>query len=63
MVVEKYSLDAVLPRMLDLYQRTAAMKLPGWEQVYAPSPVTPPPRTVQPTSNVRVIGKNSPFAG
>ena len=66
MIVEKYSLDAVLPRMLQLYERAAAMKLQGWEPpayltMPAPAP-TPPPRTVQPTQQ-RVQFKKTPFAG
>jgi hypothetical protein len=63
MIVERYSLDAVLPRMLELYERTAAIKLQGWTPTYAPTPETPQPRIVQPSQNVRVAGKKSPFAG
>jgi hypothetical protein len=63
MIKNRYSLDAVLPRMLDLYQRTAAIQLKGWTPTYAPTPDAPPPRTVQPTSNIRPAPKKSPFAG
>ena len=31
MIVEKYSLDAVLPEMLKLYEHAASYKLPAWE--------------------------------
>jgi glycosyltransferase involved in cell wall biosynthesis len=44
-IVESYSLESVLPRMLDLYQRAARIELPGWEPP-PPTPV-PPPRYVQ----------------
>src|SRR5439155_2228388 len=30
MIVERYSLEAVLPQMLALYERAAAIKLQGW---------------------------------
>jgi glycosyltransferase involved in cell wall biosynthesis len=63
MIVQRYSLDAVLPRMLDLYQRTATIKLDGWAPTYAPTPDAPPPRMVQPASGVRSPEKRSPFAG
>jgi glycosyltransferase involved in cell wall biosynthesis len=68
-VVERYSLDAVLPRMLELYERTAAIPLQGWEPPSA-SPA-PPPRYVQPgpgqpgarTSPARPAGRKTPFHG
>jgi glycosyltransferase involved in cell wall biosynthesis len=63
MIVEKYSLDAVLPRMLDLYQRAASIKLEGWPPP-PPTPV-PPPRSV-PTSaaaHSRPVARRTPFAG
>jgi glycosyltransferase involved in cell wall biosynthesis len=68
-ITERYSLEAVLPRMLDLYERTAAMKLPGWERLYPPTAVVPPPRMVQagsiapPAQPPRIVPKRSPFAG
>jgi len=65
MIVEKYSLEAVLPRMMELYQRTAAMKLKGWEKTYPANKELEAPRTLQPSHKVRVVGpsKRSPFAG
>src|SRR5439155_18645132 len=50
MIVDRYSLEAVLPRMLDLYQRAASIQLCGWP----PPPPTPapPPRTVPPATPV-----------
>jgi glycosyltransferase involved in cell wall biosynthesis len=44
MIVERYSLEAVLPKMLALYERAAAVKLTGWAPP-PPAPV-PPPRMV-----------------
>jgi glycosyltransferase involved in cell wall biosynthesis len=43
-IIERYSLEAVLPKMLALYERAAAVKLPGWAPP-PPAPV-PPPRMV-----------------
>jgi glycosyltransferase involved in cell wall biosynthesis len=67
MIREKYSLEAVLPRMLQMYERTAAMKLPGWEPPAYLTQPTPPPRTLQPTEQRSVtnkpIFKKTPFAG
>ena len=40
MIVDRYSLEAVLPEMLKLYEQTAAMKLPAWE---LPPPMRMPP--------------------
>ena len=63
MIVEKYSLDAVLPRMLDLYQRAASIKLEGWPPP-PPSPV-PPPRSVpvSAVAHARPAARKTPFAG
>jgi glycosyltransferase involved in cell wall biosynthesis len=64
MIVERYSLDAVLPRMLDLYQRAASIKLEGWPPP-PPTPV-PPPRSV-PSSQMAqarpAAMRKTPFAG
>ena len=64
MIVERYSLDAVLPRMLDLYQRAASIKLEGWPPP-PPTPV-PPPRSVpvsqMPQARPAAMRK-TPFAG
>lgn len=66
MITERYSLEAVLPRMLELYERAAAMKLQGWEPpayMTAPTP-PPPPRIVQPVSPPRPQPvRRTPFAG
>ena len=64
MILDRYSLEAVLPRMLELYERAASIKLRGWP----PPPPTPapPPRLIQPASPVRTIaGKKppTPFRG
>lgn len=69
MVTERYSLEAVLPRMLELYERTAATPLAGWEPP-PPSPA-PPPRYVQPgpglpgshASPVGPSSRKTPFRG
>ncbi|MEA2708346.1 MAG: hypothetical protein QOF78_947 [Phycisphaerales bacterium] len=60
MIAERYSLDAVLPRMLRLYERTAAIKLEGWPPP-PPTPV-PPPRLI-PAAPTRPAGRRTPFAG
>ena len=63
MISDRYSLDALVPKMLELYERTAAMKLQGWERTYPDAP-TPPPRMLQPTTQkVHIESKKSPFAG
>jgi glycosyltransferase involved in cell wall biosynthesis len=53
MIVERFSLEAVLPRMLKLYEEAASVRLQGW----TPPPPTPapPPRMVQPASPTRVV--------
>src|SRR5215211_3783005 len=65
MIVERYSLDAVLPRMLELYEQAASIRLPGWSPP-PPTPV-PAPRTVQPTSAARPpaapAARRTPFRG
>jgi glycosyltransferase involved in cell wall biosynthesis len=33
MIVEKYSLEAVVPRMVKMYEEAANLKLPGWDPV------------------------------
>jgi glycosyltransferase involved in cell wall biosynthesis len=69
-IVEKYSLEAVLPRMLELYERAAAITLEGWE----PPPIAPlpPARSVQgaagptitsQTASQRPVYKKTPFRG
>ena len=64
-IVEKYSLEAVLPRMLGMYQRASAIKLEGWPTPnYAPEAPTPPPRIVQPTNGIQAqTFRRTPFAG
>ena len=60
MIVERYSLEAVLPRMLQLYERAASIKLAGWPP--PPSTPVPPPRLI-PSSPSRVVSHKTPFAG
>jgi glycosyltransferase involved in cell wall biosynthesis len=60
MIVERYSLEAVLPRMLQMYERAASIKLQGW----LPPPPTPvPPPRVIPSAPTRPAGRRTPFAG
>ena len=59
-IVERYSLDALLPRMLELYDRAASMKLKGWPPP-PPAPV-PPPRVI-PAAPARPAARRTPFAG
>jgi hypothetical protein len=64
MIVERYSLEAVLPRMLQMYERAASIKLQGWPPP-PPTPV-PPPRVVpgvNPAAPTRPAGRRTPFAG
>jgi len=64
MIVERYSLEAVLPRMLQMYERAASIKLQGWPPP-PPTPV-PPPRVlpgVIPSAPPRPAGRRTPFAG
>jgi glycosyltransferase involved in cell wall biosynthesis len=69
MIVENYSLEAVLPRMLELYNRAASIKLQGWEPpayLSNPPPAPPAPRVVQPAQPARLQPQSrgkSPFAG
>jgi glycosyltransferase involved in cell wall biosynthesis len=49
MIVERYSLNAVLPQMLDIYEQAASSKLIGWNLPSASSQ-TGTPRLVQPTT-------------
>ena len=60
MIQDKYSLESLVPRMIRLYEETAAMKLPGW----APPPAepVPPPRTIQ-SGSIRPQSKQTPFRG
>ena len=67
-IQENYSLDAVLPRMLEMYQRAASVPLQGWEP--PPATVVPPPRIVQgaPGSGAqnaapRPVFRKTPFRG
>jgi glycosyltransferase involved in cell wall biosynthesis len=60
MIVERYSLEAVLPRMLQLYERAASIKLQGWPP--PPPTLVPPPRVI-PSAPSRVVSRKTPFAG
>jgi glycosyltransferase involved in cell wall biosynthesis len=60
MIVERYSLEAVLPRMLQMYERAAGIKLQGWPP--PPPPPVPPPRVI-PSAPTRPAGRRTPFAG
>jgi glycosyltransferase involved in cell wall biosynthesis len=64
MIVERYSLEAVLPRMLQMYERTASIKLQGWPPP-PPTPVPPPRLTagVIPPVPARPVSRKTPFAG
>ena len=65
MIIERYSLEAVLPRMLAMYERTAAIKLPGWPPP-PPTPVPPPrivPNAANPSAPNRPVARKTPFAG
>ena len=66
-IVQRYSLEAVLPRMLDLYERAASMKLTGWEppppMAAAAAPaIIPPAKPPQPPPRPGAF-KKTPFAG
>ena len=50
MIVDRYSLEAIVPRMVKLYEDASQVKLPGWEP--------PPAQTPQPQPPVK---KASPF--
>jgi glycosyltransferase involved in cell wall biosynthesis len=60
MIQERYSLESLVPRMMKLYEETAAMKLTGWEP--PPPAAIPPPRMVQ-AGSIRPAPKNTPFRG
>src|SRR5687768_17150380 len=60
MIVERYSLEALLPQMLQMYERAASIKLQGWPPP-PPTPV-PPPRVI-PSAPARPAGRRTPFAG
>jgi len=60
MIRERYSLEAVLPRMLQLYERAAGIKLQGWPP---PPPMPVPPPRVIPSAPIRPPGRKTPFAG
>jgi glycosyltransferase involved in cell wall biosynthesis len=60
MIRERYSLEAVLPRMLQMYERAASIKLQGWP----PPPPTPVPASrVIPSAPTRPAPRRTPFAG
>jgi glycosyltransferase involved in cell wall biosynthesis len=61
MITERYSLEAVLPRMLQMYERAASIKLAGWPPP-PPTPV-PPPRIVPTAAPTRPPVRRTPFAG
>ena len=79
MIVDRYSLDAVIPEMVRMYEDTAAMNLPSWPvppmSNQPPAvPVTParpsaaPPTVVAPPPHVPPLRqpgpkKPSPFRG
>jgi glycosyltransferase involved in cell wall biosynthesis len=58
MIIDRYSLDAVLPRMLDLYERTIKAKP---RQKRPPVSTTPPGGVV--VKSVRLPTSRSPFRG
>ena len=60
MIRARYSLEAVLPRMLQMYERAASIKLPGWPPP-PPTPV-PAPRVI-PSAPTRPTPRKTPFAG
>ena len=60
MIQETYSLESLVPRMIRLYEETAAMKLPGWTP--PPPTAVPPPRIVEPAS-VKKPSHQTPFRG
>ena len=60
MIRERYSLEAVLPRMLQMYERAASIQLPGWPPP-PPTPV-PAPRVI-PSAPNRPVPRRTPFAG
>src|SRR5687767_3061488 len=58
MITERYSLEALLPRMLQMYERAASIKLQGWPPP-PPTPV-PPPRVI-PSAPARAASRKTPF--
>src|SRR5437773_10473673 len=38
MIEQRYSLEAVIPQMLTLYERAMQVKLPGWDPPPTPTP-------------------------
>ena len=55
MIVERYSLEAVVPQMVAMYERAAAVKLPGW------TPAARDVRKMQPAAAPAGQRKASPF--
>jgi glycosyltransferase involved in cell wall biosynthesis len=60
-IMERYSLEAVLPRMLALYRSTADLKLPGWQR--NPSPAVIPALAPVLGPARESVARKSPFAG
>jgi glycosyltransferase involved in cell wall biosynthesis len=60
MIRERYSLESLVPRMIRLYEETAAMKLPAWTP--PPPTAVPPPRMVEPGSAKKPT-RQTPFRG
>jgi glycosyltransferase involved in cell wall biosynthesis len=60
MIQERYSLESLVPRMIRLYEETAAMKLPAWTP--PPPTAVPPPRMVEPGSAKKPT-RQTPFRG
>jgi glycosyltransferase involved in cell wall biosynthesis len=60
-IMERYSLEAVLPRMLALYRSTADLKLPGWQRNPSPAVIPALARVLGPARES--VARKSPFAG